>query len=503
MAVLCMSASLFFLGCTQDPEIKYLPPEMFYIDQVVTGTNDTALAAALLEEPDTERVIEARFTSAISLTVTEIPAKKTVIFRSSGTPATTTGLTVKGTVYVGEGCTLTVATTTPVIVTTSIVNVCYADSGTLSAAVAASVHNGASVPTDADTVLGNTVKVSVKGGTLTYTGAGLTAAGLGMRLGYVTKGTLDAGAALVADTTPKAITDAATPKIAGKTLAMTATKDNLETDTSLVIPAGLTLTANESDDFGEVASIRVDAGGSFIAADATGDASSGLAVTANGTVSLGDVVKLKSSSVGAAGVLVLGDSTALDTANDPVITVTALGSVNGVVYPGATTITAIGDGELTITNLTVPAEWVFTVAEKLTVTGILAIEGDGSVVLTLAADKVILPAGSALDVKDKTGSFGEANQTDTKVTVTTDSSTTATQAAGVKNGTTWTVTTASSGSGTNFSGAPIILGTLKYATDNVSTAVNGTACAEAGVDATTGKLVVGTGTVITFTGDGA
>jgi hypothetical protein len=343
--------------------------------------------------------------------------------------------------------------------------------------------------------------VSVNGGTLTYSGDGtLSAEAVGNWLGFVSKGELVVTAGLTAsEVTPKAIIDAVTPKIAGKTVTLTATKAGIETETSLVIPAGLVLTADGSDDLQYVTSVRAEAGGSFTAAAGTGK-STGLAVTANGYLELGDVSKLLASSVGEGGTLVLGDGSVLD--DDVAITVAAFGSVNGTVFPGATSITAIGDGEFTIGSLTVPAGAVFTVACELTVTGTLAIEGDGSVGLALAADKVILPVGGALDVKHATGSFGEATQSDTKVTVVASGNPTATPAAGTKNGTMWTVTTASSGDGTDFSSTPIILGTLKYATNNSTAAVDGTACADADTAAAAGKLVAGTGTTITFAGDG-
>jgi hypothetical protein len=115
-------------------------------------------------------------------------------------------------------------------------------------------------------------------------------------------------------------------------------------------------------------------------------------------------------------------------------------------------------------------------------------------VLTAAATTVTLNAGSALDVLATTGKFGEATQTDTKVSVTGSNSGKAKVEA---NSTVWTVTDDSTGTDIS-SSDKIVLGTLTLDFNGTS-AVTDDACA-ASDSAAAGKLVVGAGTTITFKG---
>jgi hypothetical protein len=97
-------------------------------------------------------------------------------------------------------------------------------------------------------------------------------------------------------------------------------------------------------------------------------------------------------------------------------------------------------------------------------------------------------------VKDATGKFGEATQSDTKVSVS--GSEGSGKALITNAGTVWTVTDDSTGT---TSEVAIILGTLKLAlTGNVAISAKPGAAASTGAAA--GKLIAGTGTTITFIG---
>jgi hypothetical protein len=168
------------------------------------------------------------------------------------------------------------------------------------------------------------------------------------------------------------------------------------------------------------------------------------------------------------------------------ITVKTVSVAAALTIPVGKTLTVVADGVLTETNV-------------LTVNGTLEIVGNGSVVLGAAAHSVVLNAGGKLDVKAATGKFGEASQTDTKVTVAASSaSTTPTKALVVKAGTVWTVTTDNEGTNISSEGK-IRLGTLTLDFNGTS-AVNADPCAASAGDAAVGSLVAGAGTVITFIG---
>jgi hypothetical protein len=135
----------------------------------------------------------------------------------------------------------------------------------------------------------------------------------------------------------------------------------------------------------------------------------------------------------------------------------------------------------------------------ITVDGGIDIAGVGDLALTLAATKVIFNENSYLDVKDAAGKFGEADQTETKITVAGTGLNV--NAAVTNDGTTWTVTAAETG--TNITSAPIILGTLALGFNGespVSTAPG--AEADADPAKAPGKLIAGAGTTITFIGTG-
>jgi hypothetical protein len=205
--------------------------------------------------------------------------------------------------------------------------------------------------------------------------------------------------------------------------------------------------------------------------------------------------KVTVKSDGTNGTVIKSDGDDLTVATDNTIEATATGAkiVVGTTAANQITITGsvLGEGAYTGTDgkLSLAAGEI-TVGDG----GVITIEGAGNLEFTVAASTVILSAGGAIDVKAATGKFGEASQTDTKITVTG----TEGKAEVVKDGTTWTVT--DDGTGTDISTTgKIILGTLTLGFNGTS-AVNNAAGADAALNAAAGKLIAGPDTTITFIG---
>jgi hypothetical protein len=234
--------------------------------------------------------------------------------------------------------------------------------------------------------------------------------------------------------------------------------------------------------------------------------SGGVTLTVANTIAA-NLVATKATIKGTStnGVTIESDATdiTLDTGTSIDVTaegasIVAGGTTNKVTITGATlkpgTYTGT-DGKLSLDDAT---EIEVANGGKIEVAG-----AGGDLVLTKTASKVVLKAGGTIDVKDAGGKFGEADQTDTKVTVAASSApSTATKAKVAKVGTVWTVTT--DGIGTNISVKEnrIRLGTFALDFDGTSE-VNEDACIASTAESATaaaGKLITGAGTVITFIG---
>jgi hypothetical protein len=204
----------------------------------------------------------------------------------------------------------------------------------------------------------------------------------------------------------------------------------------------------------------------------------------------------------AAGTPIKSDGTSIVVGAGNSIAVTGEGSsivVGGSVKPVTITGATLKPGTYTGTDgkLSLSTTAVIEVVSG----GKIEITGEGDLELTMAATKVVLNAGSSLDVLAATGKFGEATQTDTKITVAaaTDA-TTATKAKVDADSTTWTVTTDETGTDISASDK-IVLGTLTLDFDGTNE-VSVDACAVSGT-AAAGELIVGADTVITFIGTGS
>jgi hypothetical protein len=167
--------------------------------------------------------------------------------------------------------------------------------------------------------------------------------------------------------------------------------------TSITVGPGGSFTANDAaTELEAVTAITVGVNGYFSASSATG-AAAGVKVVVDqlGRATLGTVDKLlASSSVGTAGSFTATEVTAFDTS--ATLAVGKVATVNGVTFPGTTTVSAIASANaLTIGDLTVPAGAVFAVpANKnltvaagatLTVTGDVNVVALGTLTLTGAA----------------------------------------------------------------------------------------------------------------------
>jgi hypothetical protein len=237
-----MSASLFIIGCTQDPEIRYVPsPSLIPIDKMVNDA--TAIQAALDDSRYTTvgYVVDSTDTLDGALVVPE--NKALVIY--SRLEVYIDGIEVKDTVYVEADGDLVAASTKKISVTGD-GRVYVAKSGTLSIDAATDVDNGATV---AATVLG--AKAIINGGTLKINAAGATMAftDAATLLDKVNRGTVDASALTsTSGGKPSEIADAVKTKSrlgTSKTFVATSRAD--ESESTLTIPAGLELTAETGE----------------------------------------------------------------------------------------------------------------------------------------------------------------------------------------------------------------------------------------------------------------
>jgi hypothetical protein len=180
-----------------------------------------------------------------------------------------------------------------------------------------------------------------------------------------------------------------------------------------------------------------------------------------------------------------------------------------IVVPADGTIVAGGDTDnVTIRGATLNAGTYTGTSGKLAIDdtdggeievnngGTIEIAGGGNLEFTVAATSVIFNENSSLYVKADTGLFGEADQTDTKVSVTGASEGTATvvESADAE----WTITDADPGTGDEIE---VILGKLKLALTG-SSGITDVAGEDADTEAAPGKLIAGPGTTITFAGTG-
>jgi hypothetical protein len=412
MAVLLMSASLFIIGCTQDPEIID-NSKVIHIDTVVTSAQ--GLADALASNAKVIEVIAEIEDTNNSVPV--IPEGKTVIIVAEVTPGDG-GLSIEGTVYVGGPGELVVADGTPVSVKgKGVLNVGYAGGGTLSVDAAESLDNGAG-----ETVL-STAKVSINGGTLKYTAAaGLDpSTNLGTWVDYITKGGLET-AVTASSSTPTLIANAVTGKVSkDKTLTVTATAATGSVQ-SLNIPAGLILTTNNGDEMAESNFTSLTVHGTLIAADATLEALTSLtvngtleaeaatlaaatAITVNGTLTVGDAAPLGDVTVGAGGTLNVPDSASLTI-------------VAGKKLANAGTVALAGTGELVLTTAATQASAdtgaKITGAGKLTAAA-LEITGEWQAIVTSAdAEQSVTIAGVTGGQATITGTADSSGKTELK-----------------------------------------------------------------------------------------
>ncbi|MDR3161006.1 MAG: hypothetical protein LBU28_05255, partial [Spirochaetaceae bacterium] len=107
----------------------------------------------------------------------------------------------------------------------------------------------------------------------------------------------------------------------------------------------------------------------------------------------------------------------------------------------------------------------------------------------------VLTDGGAIAVSSATGKFGEATQTDTKITIAGSDGNAKVEAAG----TIWTVSDDATGTDISSTGE-IVLGTLTLDFDGTSAVT--AAAGAVSTSAAAGKLIAGEDTTITFIGTG-
>jgi hypothetical protein len=332
-----------------------------------------------------------------------------------------------------------------------------------------------------------TVSGELKGTALTLGGTGTLTAGSLDLSGNLTAGTATTGAVTVngAATIGGTVTNGAAVSVFtfnGTTAIDTFTSGNPGT-----VIAGT----------GEVAIAKtlVDTSTNTVSIKNTG----GVTLTAANTIADNLVAtKVTITTDGTNGLTIDSDGTALTVPTGGSVTVPASaasivagGETNNVTITGATLKPGVYTGASGKLSLSTTAE--IAVANG----GAIDIAGTGDLELTAATSKVTLNAGGAIDVKAATGAFGEATQTETLVTVAASSATDTPAKADITNtDTTWTVTATA---GTGSAATNIILGKLKLALTGTA-AINNASGADAESSAAAGKLIAGTGTVITFIG---
>jgi hypothetical protein len=211
-------------------------------------------------------------------------------------------------------------------------------------------------------------------------------------------------------------------------------------------------------------------------------------------------VTVIAANITATNVTIKGGSTGTPIGSTGVTAIVADGSI--IVPAEGSIVAGTGTDTITITGATLGAGTYTATAGQLslsttaviTVDGGIDIAGAGDLALTLAATSVIFNENSYLDVKDATGKFGEADPTDTKVSVTGAAGNgKATVVKGAGND--WTITDDAAGT----AAVTVILGTLKLALTG-TTAITNIAGTDASGEAAPGKLIAGPGTTITFDG---
>jgi hypothetical protein len=373
-----LSVSLFLTGCPTEAEEKTVTvtaDKLVYPDKVVADA--AGLAAALSNAA--YKVIELVPTGAVTLTVTEIPAGKTVIITNvgSGTYAVTPasgGLEIKGAVYVGSGGILVATGSAKISVTGS--GVLNVNKGTLTVDVAASVHNGAT-PTSV-TVLGTTAVIN--GGTLKYSATGEVNSDtkIAAALSKVASGTLDIGTSTLKPS-ELAVIDGIGPS---KGLKVTSNTDEDSTEV-LTIPPGADITAKNSDTFATITGLTVNGKLTFTAAGATLAAATAVSVGNGGVLDIGTNTGLTLAAATATGVTTTGTGKIVSAATVTGLQAllakagTALNIEHGAAAVLDTAATTVKAG----TVLTLKASGVVTADnantgnKKLTVTGKIVLDG--------------------------------------------------------------------------------------------------------------------------------
>jgi hypothetical protein len=221
------------------------------------------------------KVIEVTLTGNAQLTnVDEIPSGKTVIFRSGNsytvTPlaAASGGLDVAGTVYVGGNVSLVANATNPVAAT-GVINVGYANGGTLAADVA--------------TVTAIHSNVSIDGGTLEITAGTMNLQAVTQALGFIgNNGTLDVTALTFTDKPAEIATAVKNYVSATKWLAI----ESAASDAAAIsIPVGLDLTTPSGDLL--ATAVSLDVKGKLTVGNAAASLAAATTVTVSGTLDLG------------------------------------------------------------------------------------------------------------------------------------------------------------------------------------------------------------------------
>jgi hypothetical protein len=343
MAVL-LSVSLFVIGCPTEPEEKIVTVDnSAIIHYDVQATSPTGLIAALADTT-VKSIAYHGVGSAEALTdVTEIPADKTVGFFSSVKAA---GLEIKGVVFVEAGGSLTVASGNEATVTGGgVINV--TPNGTLDVDDVDSLNDGEGPPV---TVLG-TNKVAIAG-TLKFPAA--TAAAIDTALTYIKSGaTLDVGTTAAAALKPS---EAAGIALNGKKLVITA--NDSEDQTTLTVPAGLSLTTTDTlaslvGEAGETPALTVAQGGSAVLSAATfasttvgdividGTATFGAAAVPGGDVKVaGSLAVTGSLTVAAGAELAIAGAVNLTGTGSVVLTTATSGTTGGAKITGTGKLTA-------------------------------------------------------------------------------------------------------------------------------------------------------------------
>ncbi|MDR1637045.1 MAG: hypothetical protein LBR93_06875 [Treponema sp.] len=325
--VAALSAAFIFTACSTDVEYKdkivekEVEKEIPLVADTLAG-NENALKAAL-GDPNS-KIIALTGTATLSDDL-DIPEGKTLILYAE-LDTDSSELGIAGAVKVGPDGVLTASSGGIATVTGSL-----------------EVYQGGTVGLDAAASLVGlgTDKVSFKGGALAADWP-TNLASVNTAFGYVAAGILDLSSATL---TSLKLSQLAGISGIGATRGLIATATEDEDDTSLSIPAGAALTANTSDDLGDITSLSVY--GSLTATDATG-ASGGIAITVGPGASLtvGAIAKLMASTVAAGASLTTGDVTAFD--GTATLTAYAGAAVNGITFPREAAISALEAAEVTI-----------------------------------------------------------------------------------------------------------------------------------------------------------